>query len=159
MAALITTSMTKLETDILSELIASKRETLRQLRDLGIQQQGSVESGDTDLLFRVLAAKQRLLGDLQQTEQCLAPFREQDPEQRTWRSGNERQKCATQADECTQLLADVIRQERESEQALVERRDDAAEKLRAVHSAMHLQQSYGATGQAAPRSLDLTCGE
>ena len=151
--------MTKLETDILSDLIDAKRETLRQLRDLGVQQQSTVEAGDTELLFRVLAAKQRLLGDLQQVEQQLAPFRQQDPEQRAWRTSNDRTMCATRAEECNQLLADVIRQERESEQSLSQRRDDAAEQLRAVHSAIHLQQTYGSTGDAGPRRLDLTCGD
>ena len=151
--------MTKLETDILSDLILAKRETLRQLRDLGAEQQNSVESGDTSQLFRVLAAKQRLLGDLQQLEQALQPFRKQDPERRTWRSSEERAHCADAAKECSQLLTEVIQQERVSERSLVERRDDAAEQLRAVHSAMHLQQSYESTTGSAANRLDLTSGE
>ncbi|MCG8585080.1 MAG: hypothetical protein MI757_10240 [Pirellulales bacterium] len=150
---------TKLETDLLANLIEAKRETLRQLRDLGSRQQDAVESGDTDLLFRVLAAKQKMLDNLQQVEQQLAPFRQQDPDQRTWRSSNHRQKCADNAAECSRLLADVIQQERESEQTLTRRRDDAAVRLQKVHSAIQLQQSYGAPAAASSAGLDLTCGD
>lgn len=151
--------MNKIETDILSDLIDSKRETLRQLRDLGNQQQGCVDSGDTDTLFRVLAAKQRLLGNLQQVEQELTPFRQENPDERTWRAREDRQRCAAVADECAQLLAAVIEQERASEQTLTRRRDDAATQLKAVHSAIQLQQSYDSGQQAKSGRLDLTCGD
>ena len=151
--------MTKIETDILLELVDARRETLRQLRDLGIQQQASVKSGDTELLFRVLAAKQRVLGDLQQTERRLAPYQDQDPDTRHWRTAEDRQRCAERARECSQLLADVIRQERESEKALILRRDEAADQLNAVHSAMHLRETYESQNRGAPSRLDLTCSE
>ena len=151
--------MTKIETDILAELIAAKRETLRQLRDLGSQQRESVDSGDTEQLFRVLAAKQRVLGQLQELEKHLTPFHNQDPDARQWRTLQDRQSCAEVAEECSQLLAVVIEQERESEQAMVRRRDDAAQQLTAVHSAMHLRETYDAQPRGAPNRLDLTCGD
>jgi hypothetical protein len=151
--------MARLETEILSELIGAKREILGQLRDLGVRQREVIDSGDTDHLFRVLAAKQRLLADLQQVEQRLTPYREQDPDQRAWRSQQDRDHCAAKSEQCAHLLAEVIRQERESERAMVRRRDDTAMQLRAVHSAMHLQQSYESCQAATSGGLDLTCGE
>jgi len=151
--------MTKIETDILSELVDAKRETLRQLRDLGMQQQRAVESGDTTQLFQVLAAKQRVVEQLQHVERQLAPFHKQEPDQRQWRNAEDRQQCAATAQECSQLLADVIRQERESEQSLILRRDEAANQLKAVHSAAHLRETYDSQSRGTPSRLDLTCGE
>ena len=77
-------------------------------------------------MLDVLAAKQRVLNDLQRVERALDPFRDQDPESRVWRNAEARADCARLLDECERLLQETVEQERQSEAALTVRRDEAA---------------------------------
>ncbi|OHB77396.1 MAG: hypothetical protein A2W31_05945 [Planctomycetes bacterium RBG_16_64_10] len=134
--------MTPLETDHLSDLIARKRACLAELRDLGRRQMALIETGSMTQLLKVLAAKQHLIGVLQGIEQALAPFRDQDPQQRRWRSPADRAQCAEQADLCGQLLREIVAQEKESEGRMLQRRDEAAARLRHVHAAAQARGAY-----------------
>ena len=81
------------------------------------------------LLLDVLAVKQRLLGDLEQIERALDPFRNQQPSERPWPTPDDRRRCAAELDECERLLKEIVVQERQSESELSRRRDRTAERL------------------------------
>ena len=59
----------------------------------------------------------KLLGQMQQLEQGLAPFRDEDPDQRPWPSPAAREKCRSDADRSEQLLAEIMQLERQGEDA------------------------------------------
>lgn len=158
-----------LATENLAALIRKKHQILVQLREIGVRQQKLADDSQTTSLLQLLGAKQHLIGALQIVERNLRPFQEEDPEQRTWRTQDERADCARRAQECQQLLAEVMELERQQEAKMVERRDEVIERLRRAGSAQHAATAYGEHRRVAPVAnapvqptidshLDLTSG-
>jgi hypothetical protein len=145
-----------LDTNNLAQRIAQKRDCLARLRDLGVRQIELVEQGDLGALLKVLAAKQHLIEMLQTLERELEPFHAQDPERRRWASAELRRQCADQAEECKQLLAEIVAQERQSESKLIARRDEAADRLNGVFAAGHARNAYAHEPARGASMLDLT---
>ncbi len=129
-------------TDTLTHLLARKCELLVQLRELGVRQAELIAAGDLGQLLKLLAAKQRLLIDVQGVERALDPFRNQSPEERHWLSVDDRRRCAELAAACERLLAEIVAGEKQSEQHLQFRRDEAAAQLNAVHFAATARGEY-----------------
>lgn len=148
--------MTFTDTETLSELIRQKRDHLLTLRDLGKRQMDFVVDGDMGKLLDVLSAKQRVLNNLQHVERALDPFRDQDPETRTWRSAEARAGCARMLDECETLLKETVEQERQSEAALTVRRDEAAVRLHGAHAAGRARGAYRDSGSSTISQIDLS---
>ena len=144
------TDMDRLETDILAELIAKKRELLLELRALTFRQAELVESGETSALMSILSGKQTLLSQVQRLEQGLDHFRGQDPEQREWRGEAERRRCRGQAEECEQLVNELMRIEKLCEASMIARRDALAGQLQSAGSAAAAREAY--TGKPRPTS-------
>ncbi|NQT37266.1 MAG: hypothetical protein HQ581_07245 [Planctomycetes bacterium] len=132
-----------METELLAQGVERKYECLEQLRDLGRRQMALVDQGEMATLLDVLAAKQRLLVRLQQIEKALDPFRDQDARQRQWVSESQRLACAEKLNGCQELLREIVAQEKQSEQRLIRRRDEAAIQLQGVHAARQACGAYG----------------
>lgn len=150
----ITTTTT--ETVRLAELIGRKHDLLAQLCDLGRRQIEFIQAGDMSQLFKVLAAKQRLLTALQTAERDLEPFRKDDPEARQWSSVEARRHCAEVRQRCENLLAEIICQERDSEQQLLVRRDETVHQLQGLHLAANTRAAYADETQPLSGQLDLS---
>ena len=148
-----------METDQLAELIAKKYEVLEELRELSRRQDGLIQDTDLPRLMSLLSAKQHLLNQLQQLERRLDPFRQQDPDQRIWRSQADRQRCRTMAERCESMLSEIMLIERQSECELLRRRDLAAAQLQGVHTAAHASGEYAKTSNTQRGHLDLTSEE
>lgn len=141
----------------LADLIEQKHDLFLQLRDLGYRQLALIEEGDMTRLLRVLAGKQRLLAALQDVERALDPFRDEDPDRRTWQSPEERAQCARRASECESLLAAVLEQERYSEARMIACREEAALRLRAMEDWGQAGGAYrGDAVDCVSGELDLT---
>jgi hypothetical protein len=147
--------MGPLETERLSDVISRKRACLVQLGDLGQRQADLIEGDDMTELLKVLAAKQHLIGSLQGIERELAPFRDQDPEERQWRTPEDRARCAHEANLCRQLLAEIVIQEKQSEGRLAERRNEAARRLRLAHAASQACGAYQSDTRTNTGMLDV----
>ncbi len=147
--------MPSLETDILFDLICSKRACLEQLREMGLRQMELIESGRMTTLLDLLAHKQQTLTELQQIERALDPFRGQAPEARQWRSEEARRRCADALHACETLLAEIVDRERRGERALVSRRDGAAAQLQQMHRAGEARASYTSPNAGPVSQLDL----
>ena len=148
--------MPQLATDILSALVRQKLDCLRQLWRLSGQQNELIEVGELSQLLKVLAAKQRLLTNLQAIEQKLDPFRDEDPEQRTWRTPDARKQCSGMIDECEQILSQVMQQEQQCEGHLRHRRDEAARRLQGAHVASQARDAYAQQPSSTTGHLDLS---
>ncbi|MCX7426539.1 MAG: hypothetical protein NTW96_13065 [Planctomycetia bacterium] len=138
------------ETNELAALVERKHACLCRLREMGARQLELVRGGEMTALLDVLAAKQRLIGELQQIERALDPFRGEDADARHWPTPDERRRCAERLAECQSLLAEIVRGEKEGESELVRRRDEAAQQLQGAHVA---SQARGAYHAATPRSF------
>lgn len=147
---------TPFETDTLAGLIQRKRDCLQSLYEMGKRQMEFVADGEMARLLDVLAAKQRVLNDLQRVERALDPFRDQDPETRVWRSTEARADCAKLLDECERLLRETVEQERQSEAALTVRRDEAAVRLHGAHAAGRARGAYSNQESSSISQLDLS---
>lgn len=131
-------------TSDLADLIARKREVLSQLRALGQRQIELTQGSDWSPLAKVLSTKERLLALLLQTEKSLEPFRREESERRVWPSPEAREKCRRDAAVCAELLAEVMSLERQSEQAMIRRRDAAATRLSSLHNSGAAHAAYTA---------------
>lgn len=131
-------------TNLLADLVHRKHAVLVELRDVGRRQRDVVDRGETTALLELLAAKQSMIALLQQVERDLAPFHDDDPDERVWLSSEERQRCAQEAADCSQLLAEIVDLERASAERLTERRNDVAAQLRQVHTAGQARSAYEA---------------
>jgi flagellar biosynthesis/type III secretory pathway chaperone len=117
---------------------------LVQLCDIGRRQQLIVEQGDTGTLLQLLSAKQTLISSLQQLERDMTPYRAEDPEARIWPSIEERAHCSQQADECNQLLEQIVALEKYSADQMTSRRNEVAAQLQHVYSAGQARDAYAA---------------
>jgi hypothetical protein len=147
--------MPALQTDVLADLIRNKGECLVQLRDMGRRQLELIDGGEMTALLDVLSAKQRVLAKLQQIERALDPFRGQDPEQRRWRTEEDRRRCTEQLQQCERLLAEIVSQEKCSEGALLRRRDEAAQRLQSANLAGQARQAYAPQPRNRAKQIDL----
>ncbi|MEQ8791439.1 MAG: hypothetical protein RIC55_34570 [Pirellulaceae bacterium] len=143
------------ETDRLAELISARHDFLVQLRELSRRQLDLIGEGDVDRLLVLLSAKQTLLGRFQKLERQLDPFRRQDPESRTWRSQELRERTQQAAQRCETLLGEIMLVEKQGEADLIRRRDDAATQLEGVHHASRARSAYGGSVDSGIQ-LDLT---
>ncbi len=144
--------MSTFETDLLSDLIQRKRSCLAQLRGMADKQLELARCGAITQLLELLAAKQHILLHLQEVERQLDRFRGEEPERRRWRSPEKREQCAADQAECERLLAEIVIQEKRSEQELIRRRDEAAAQLSGAAWAgqargAYLAESWGGNGQ------------
>jgi hypothetical protein len=131
-------------TEQLASLIAKKHEVLVQLRAVGTKQTDLVASGEIGGLLKLLAAKQHLISGLQQLERELKPYYAADPDQRIWRSPEERARCAKQAAECNALLEEIVRLEKIGAEKMDARKNEVAQQLQQVHAAAHVRNAYQA---------------
>lgn len=139
----------------LAQLIHRKHEVLSLLLRLGARQIELVQSNDWDDLAKVLSAKQRLLTVITDLERQLAPYQAQSPELRIWNSPEEREACRAKAAECTTMLAELMRLERESETCMVRRRDETAQRLAGMHDAGAARHAYLMDHDSGSIGLDM----
>ena len=149
-------SMNNLDTRRLLDLVRRKHDCLVEIRELGRQQQGFIDSGDMTRLLGLLAVKQRSLGELHDLERELDPYRREDPAERVWSGDAERMRCASLADQSAQLLAEVLESEKRCEEALRQRRDETAKQLAVVQTAGMARGAYASMSSQSTSTLDLT---
>lgn len=132
----------------LADLVDKRHRCLTQLRDLGRKQAALIEAGEMPALLRLISTKNQLIAALQAIEQRLAPFHQQDPDQRVWETTEARAECARLAECCQQLLQEVMKLERENEQNMIQRRDKLASQLEVAQAANNARGAYQAHQQS-----------
>jgi hypothetical protein len=132
----------RMDTEVLTRLVQVRHELLRQLAELARRQPELIRAADMNRLLSLLAVKQRLLNELLKVDRQLDPFRSQDPEQRTWRTVEARDRCREMVHRSEDLLREIRGIEQECETELAARRDHAAESLRRMHEASRATQAY-----------------
>lgn len=149
------TTVAAFETDRLAELAGRRHDCLNQLHVLSRRQLELIEQEDMTNLLGVLAAKQRLLGELQQVERGLDPFRGQHPDERRWRTPEARRRCAELIAHSESLFAEILEREKEGEEHMRRRRDQTAVRLQGVRTATQARSAYAGESPRASR-LDVS---
>lgn len=139
------------DTEQLAKLIEDKHACLAQLHALAQRQQELIEGGDMKQLLRLLAAKQHFIATLQRLERDLAPYRDEDPEARQWRSAEDRTRCAAQAAACRELLNGIVHMETSNEALMTQRWHAAADRLRQIHAQVRAGGAYRSHTQGRER--------
>jgi hypothetical protein len=134
----------KTSTAQLAQLIDRKHRVLVQLREVGRRQMEFVASRDTASLIKLLATKQSLIVALQAVERELAPYSAQDADRRVWASDDERSRCAQRAAECNEMLREIVNVEKQGIDQMTVHRNQIAEQLQQVHSAVDVRNAYQA---------------
>ncbi len=145
-------------TDRLAELMLAKVQTLEQLCELSRQQAIITQSGDATILLSFLARKQPLMERLQEVQDWLAEYQEDDPESRVWRSSELRSACRSASERCQHLLAEIVLLEKQSLDEMSERRDALAAQLQDTGEARHAAEVYHSADALAESSFDLSNG-
>ena len=143
------------QTERLAMLIARKHQGLAQLHELGRLQFQLIENEAINDLLRLLSGKQRILAMLAEVERDLDAFRDQAPEARHWPSEAERKACAALSDDCRRLLAEIVEQEKTSEQQMIIFRNQAGAQLEGTHAANAARGAYTDNGPQPCSQLDL----
>ncbi len=145
-----------MNTDMLRENLIQKRDVLLQLRQLADLQSALVSGGDSRKLLGLLATKEKLLKALKKVEASMDPFRDEDPEERVWRSTADRQAAREIAEECNRLLTEIMEIDRSDEGKLIARRDVNAEARRRVRNTKVAITAYSQPSPHHTGNLDLS---
>lgn len=136
------TDSTEYLTDRLAKLVEAKLSCLTQLRDLSSKQLDLIRRSEMSVLMNVLAAKQRTLTTLQRLEAAIDPYRDENPEERPWRTPELRSRCSENNTRCDTLLQEIVKIEKESEATLVSRQAEVSHALQGMHAASEARGAY-----------------
>jgi hypothetical protein len=131
-------------TEKLADLVARKQHILLQLRDIGRRQLEIIGCRDTTALIKLLAAKQSLISSLQSIERDLTPYAAENPDNRSWPSPAERDRCAAQAADCNAMLREILALEQQGINQMTDHRNQIADQLEQAHAAADVRAAYQA---------------
>jgi hypothetical protein len=138
-------------TDRLAELLCRKLQVLEEVLSISNAQREIVSRDEVDSLMELLAAKQTLLDQMHSLQTALAPYRDEDPQQRVWHSPRRREQTQQVAARCEAILAEIMQIEKECEQQLVARRNEVAADLKAADLAERARDAYAPSLSPATR--------
>ncbi len=145
-------------TELLAALVQQKLDLLEQLRELGRRQCQLVQEGDTTRLLTLLSAKQKLVVDLQRMERQIDPYRDEDPQQRRWKSPEVRQRCRQAVERSETLLGEIVLLEKQCAAQLEQRQNATAQNLNDLQHAAAARTAYAQDDPNPQRHLDLRSG-
>jgi hypothetical protein len=143
------------KTEQLAALVAAKQHVLEIVVQLSKRQLEVIGAGDLPLLMKVLSAKQTVMNQLQAIESEMKPFRDENPDERVWRTPEDRTACQARAERCNALLAEALMLEQQAEQAMLVKRDAAGATLAAVQSAADARFAYAANPTPSVATLQV----
>lgn len=134
--------MTNADLDDLLEFLGEEQACYTSLLNLSRQQKEVICHGDVDELLRTLGEKQNVLAKVAQIESKLLPFKQNWGDVRNSLGSSERQVLDMALGTVEELLAELIALEKESEQLLVERRNQCEKELKETAHASRVTHTY-----------------
>lgn len=128
-------------TDMLN-LFELRCEHCRMLLELSRQQRELIDAGDFTKLVLVLGQKQRILGRLDESNNQFSDIRRQWPQVRSSADPALRAKCDERLKATEMLLATLLREEQESTERLIRRRDATQRQLQAIAQGTEVHHAY-----------------
>ncbi len=147
---------TTTDTQQLNALIERQCNILSALRVLALQQVECLGAEDGEMLLSMIARKQPLIEELLQIQTQLLPYRDQDPDQRTWQDDSTRECCKAMQARCEQLHQEIVRLESMALGELEMNRNAVAAQLQDCRDATLASSAYSADTVLSESSLDLT---
>ena len=130
------------DSEHLFQLVGQKLERLEQLHACSANQMQYVDADDMGAILEILAAKQRLLIEIEGIDRQIAQYHVDDPEDRVWPSQEMREQCRERISQCDRLVRETLECDRLAEQRLTENRDAAKQLLQQFTDTAHVQGVY-----------------
>jgi hypothetical protein len=130
-----------------TELILSEEELLKRLLLVSQRQLDIVDMGNAGVLVQFLVQRERLWNEFEQLEQQLAPHKRIPPEEREWKSNEERQLTELAVNRCKTLLEKIMANDEISLEKAAAQKDKAEKDLRRVQLAATVAPAYAKQSQ------------
>ena len=128
----------------LSDLIAQRWSTLRELVDISNRQITAIDAGRMSELMRLLSEKQLPLNHLAEIAEKILSAAGDDPTARTWETEGARVLCRQQQEECEKMHLELLAIEAECETSLTKSRASIQQKIDRVDAGRQAAASYHA---------------
>ena len=125
-----------------SELIRSEEELLKRLLLVSQRQLEIVEAGNAAVLVEYLGQRQRLWHEFELLERQLATHKGIPPENRVWKSAEERQQTELSLNRCKMLLEEIMANDQISFTKAAELKENVEKDLRRVQLSKNAAPAY-----------------
>lgn len=140
----------------LLEYFGQEQACYTALLNFSRRQRTVIEAGDMDGLLRILGDKQKILSRVGEIEKLLRPYKENWQAVRARLHEAERQKLGEALRSVEELLAELIRAEKESEELLLLCREAVAKELKQTVQGRTVNTAYGTKApERSARFLDV----
>ena len=146
----------------LYQLIEQKLKLLEQLNACSGNQMQYVDTENLEALLEVLAAKQRMLLEIEGIDQQITGYHVDDPDDRVWPSQEMRSRCREMVSQCDRLVREALANDQLAEQQLMYKKNAAKQQLLQVSDKIRVQGAYRQQKQQPSKSahchIDLGSG-
>ena len=143
------------DTAKLATLVQQKHDVLSQLHALATRQLTLAEEGDSGVMISLIATKQGFIDALMAIEKALAPYRSESPDERVWKSQEERARVAALSQECNELLNELMSLDRLGLERVQARQQQTKIQIDSAHQAASARTAYLTTAPSTPQSIDI----
>ncbi len=130
------------DSEHLYQLVQQKLERLEQLHSCSGNQMRYVETDNMGAVLEILAAKQRLLIEIEGFDRQIAGYHVDDPEERVWPTPDMRERCREMIARCDRLVRETLEFDRAAEQSLIVKKEEARKQLRQFTGTTQVQGAY-----------------
>lgn len=124
------------------QLIEQKLNLLERLHACSGNQMQYVDTENLEALLEILAAKQRLLFEIEGLDREITRYRVDDPEERVWPSREMRNRCREMVARSNLLVREALENDRLAERELSAKKDATKRQLMQVSDKIRVQGAY-----------------
>jgi len=155
-------SLIMTDSEHLFQLVGQKLELLQRLHACSGNQIQYVETEDMGAILEILAAKQRLLLEMEGLDRQIAVYHVEYPEERVWPTDEMREQCREKISQCDRLVREMLEYDQIAAERLAEKKSTAKQQLQQFVHTAHVQGVYQRqktrSGLTARPGVDLGAG-
>lgn len=142
-------------TELLAKYMQARLDIAQALLALARSQFDSADSEDNNLTVSILSRKQNLLEELDEVQRNLAPYHNDDPEDRVWAAPARRTHCQNIAEQSRTILLETMRLEEATIRQLETRRQAVAAQLQSGSDSVLASNAYQTSTHLDESVLDI----
>jgi len=150
------------DSEHLYQLIEQKLKLLEQLKACSGNQMQYVDAENLEALLEILAAKQRMLLEIEGIDQQITGYHVDNPDDRVWPSQEMRSRCREMVSQCDWLVREALANDQLAEQQLMYKKNAVKQQLLQVSDKIRVQGAYRQqkqqSGKPAHCHIDLGSG-
>ena len=130
------------DSEHLYQLIEQKLKLLEQLAACSGNQMQYVDAENLEALLEILAAKQRMLLEIEGIDRQITGYHVDNPDDRVWPSQEMRSRCREMVSQCDQLVREALANDQLAEQQLMYKKNAVKQQLLQVSDKIRVQGAY-----------------